>query len=46
MRLIWYSLLTAIGFLLLTVAPYAVPPFDKPLADLARLCLDLAGAVK
>jgi hypothetical protein len=46
MRLIWHSLLTAIGVLLLAAAPYASPPFDKLLADLGQLSLDLAGAVK
>jgi hypothetical protein len=46
MRLIWFSLLMAVGLLLLMIAPYAVPPFDKLLANLGQLCLDFAGAVK
>jgi hypothetical protein len=46
MRTLWHSLLTALAFMLMTVAPVVPHPYDKLIASAVQLCLFLAELLK
>jgi hypothetical protein len=46
MRTLWHSLLTALAFILTTVAPVVPQPYDRLIASVVQLCFFLAELLK